>query len=333
MRDVPLPMLASMYDKRKPILDKRGLEAVLVQDKIDGFRVMAHVASGALFSRTRQRIRSAPHVEADVRRFGERAAANGWTLGDGGIEWLDGELYTHNSDFNDLNGLMRTDFASMSTEQQREAGRLKLHVFDTIPSDKSDGVPFVKRVAHVNAPALRGLRSLAPVPFTRVPWDHDALQADRRRREAEGWEGSMLRVPGMVYKRGRSRELIKLKSFEDAEFEVVGFKAEVGTEPPRLGALQFSMNDGSGRTFWATVSGGVGTHKLKRKMWTDLQRDPSTWVGCRLTVAYFPTESKGKVKALPRFPVVKGLRAEEVMGRDDGRCGGDGVSPKRRRRK
>ncbi|HQT78610.1 MAG TPA: hypothetical protein PLD10_16270 [Rhodopila sp.] len=66
------------------------------------------------------------------------------------------------------------------------------------------------------------------------PWDHDyithpqQLVAFEARCLTNGFEGVMLRSPSGVYKQGRStfneHILLKLKRFEDAEAEIIGFE-------------------------------------------------------------------------------------------------------------
>ena len=51
----------------------------------------------------------------------------------------------------------------------------------------------------------------------------------------------MLRKPGSVYEGGRSTTLLKLKSFYDAEAEVIGYEAGKGRYEGVIGALVCKM--------------------------------------------------------------------------------------------
>ena len=56
--------------------------------------------------------------------------------------------------------------------------------------------------------------------------------------EGEGGEGLMLRRPGSLYEGKRSGTLLKVKSFFDAEAEVVGYEAGKGKHKGATGALK-----------------------------------------------------------------------------------------------
>src|SRR6185295_11268453 len=75
--------------------------------------------------------------------------------------------------------------------------------------------------------------------------DVDCLRKELARVEALGGEGLMLRQPGSKYHAGRSSTLLKVKSFKDAEAEVIGHQDGAGRHKGRLGALLVRLADGT----------------------------------------------------------------------------------------
>lgn len=119
-------------------------------------------------------------------------------------------------------------------------------------------------------------------------WVTDQAQLDALEASCpeEGYEGLMLRDPRAEYVHGRSRALMKLKRFEDAEADVVGL----------LGAFVVRQA-GTGEEF------RVGTG-LSEGLRIDFWRMRARLVGKRLRYRYFPTNGM----RAPRHPVFSGFR-------------------------
>lgn len=140
---------------------------------------------------------------------------------------------------------------------------------------------------------------------------------------AEGYEGIMLRAPHGEYKHGRStmieQGLVKVKQFNDAEAEVVGYEEKMhnGNEAKadELGRTKRSSHKankiGKG-TLGALVCRSkegvifnIGTgfsDQLASELWA--VRD--SLVGRSVTYKFFPSGNK----QAPRFPVFKGFRLD-----------------------
>jgi len=135
----------------------------------------------------------------------------------------------------------------------------------------------------------------------------------------------MLRDPEALYKMGRATvtggQLFKLKTFVDAEAEIIGYeeemrndnvakKNEVGATKrsshkenmvgkDRLGALVVRMGE-------IEFSIGSGFNASQREsMWAEKEE----LIGQLVKFKYFPTGSKDK----PRFPVFLGIRHPEDL--------------------
>ncbi len=80
--------------------------------------------------------------------------------------------------------------------------------------------------------------------------DHDRCQdtAHLRRRlaeiEAQGGEGLILRRPQSLYTAGRSRDILKVKAFADADAVVIGYRPGKGRHKGRMGALLVELPNG-----------------------------------------------------------------------------------------
>jgi DNA ligase-1 len=140
------------------------------------------------------------------------------------------------------------------------------------------------------------------------------LRAELTRVESLGGEGLMLRQPGSKYEVGRSATLLKVKTFHDAEAEVLEHLAGKGRHQGRLGALQVRLQDGT--------EFAVGTG------FSDAERASPPPVGSLITFRYQELSEAG----VPRFPSYVGLRHEppkEVAAASTSRAGkSSDVQPK-----
>jgi DNA ligase-1 len=110
------------------------------------------------------------------------------------------------------------------------------------------------------------------------------LREELARVESLGGEGLMLRQPRSVYEVGRSFTLVKVKSFRDAEAEVVAHQPGRGRHEGRLGALAVRLPDGT------EFSVGTG--------FSDAQRSAPPPIGATITFRYQELSDGG----VPRFP-------------------------------
>lgn len=102
----------------------------------------------------------------------------------------------------------------------------------------------------------------------------------------------MLRQPGSSYRAGRDSTLLKVKSFDDDEAEVIAHEAGKGKHTGALGALR--CRNRAGKVF------NVGTG------FSDAQRRDPPKVGEIITYRYQELTKDG----IPRFPTFVGARAD-----------------------
>lgn len=125
--------------------------------------------------------------------------------------------------------------------------------------------------------------------------DQAQLQAELQRVEAAGGEGLMVRNPQAHYAAGRSAEVLKVKSFADAEAVVIEHLPGQGENQGRLGALLVERPDG------LRFRLGTGFSAAER-----LQPPP---LGSSVSYKYYGLYPSG----IPRFPAFLRLRQDQGM--------------------
>lgn len=247
--DAPALLLANVYRPGMPLAD------YWVSEKYDGVR-------GYWDGQTLR------------TRGGETVAAPAWFTAGWPATPMDGELWA---------GRGRFAHAQSTTRQQQPDDaawrQMRFMVFD-LPAH---GGVFDERLI-----ALKALVAsiehdwVQAVPQQRVATDA-ALQSLLQRTVRAGGEGLMLHKGSSLYRSGRSDDLIKLKTHDDAEALVVGHLPGKGKHAGRLGALLVEMPTGQ------RFKLGAGL--------TDAERDHPPPLGSWVTYRYRGTHDGG----VPRF--------------------------------
>jgi DNA ligase-1 len=188
---------------------------------------------------------------------------------------LDGELWSARKAFERTSGIVRKN-----APEDGEWRGLKYMVFD-MPAERVEFDGRLRRLQRVADEAQT--EWLAAIPQARVA-DSARLNAMLREVEAVGGEGLMLHRGTSLYVAGRSDDLLKLKSFDDAEAQVIGYEPGKGKYEGMLGALVVERVDG------AQFRIGSGLSDADRKA------PPS--IGSWVTYAFNGFTNSG----LPRFP-------------------------------
>lgn len=247
--DAPALLLANVYRPGMPLAD------YWVSEKYDGVR-------GYWDGQTLR------------TRGGETVAAPAWFTAGWPATPMDGELWA---------GRGRFAHAQSTTRQQQPDDaawrQMRFMVFD-LPAH---GGVFDERLAALKALVASIEQDwVQAVPQQRVATDA-ALQALLQRTVRAGGEGLMLHKGSSLYRSGRSDDLIKLKTHDDAEALVVGHLPGKGEHAGRLGALLVEMPTGQ------RFKLGAGL--------TDADRNQPPPLGSWVTYRYRGTHDGG----LPRF--------------------------------
>jgi len=280
-----LPMLAHKFADYK----KNLVYPVDVQPKLDGLRCLVFWRKNRVcfLSRGGKDYTSLDHL-------GKKIAC--WLPKD---FILDGELYLHGLTLQEINRRVKK-YRPGKTEE------IQYWCYDGFPLSDHDTLPWQLRFA-----SLRGLWSSIEaeerdqcrlVRTTTVDNEADVLTLQQEYMQT-GFEGAIVRArtgPNVFYTLGhRNQGLLKVKSFDDTEFPVIGFKEGVGRFEK---AVVWTCKLPSGETFDCVPK---GTMEQKREWFANGHK----YIGKLLTVKHQGTSETG----VPLFPVGLGFRLEEDL--------------------
>lgn len=264
------PMLADKFDK----FGDRVVYPAFIQPKMDGHRCIGIVKDGVatLWSRTRKPINSVPHVQAALVE-----------LSRGQDAIFDGELYHHDyrANFEQITKFLRP--------LEPIAGHeiVQLHIYD---------MPSVESGFEIRNAVLRGLfaalseetkKTLVEVDTFLVETEEEITLAFARHLGA-GFEGAILRTRDGEYlshPTSRSKGLLKLKKFDDAEFEIVDVTEGTGKFK---GLAKFICRAGNGELFEAVKNGPLSEL-------AEYYQHRETLIGRIVTVKFMGFTNKKKV--------------------------------------
>ena len=258
------PMPASLYDPAKAAFP------CLVQPKLNGVR--------CLFDGKTARTRNGnQHIKA------VQSLLSGIITG-GAV--LDGELYADGWSFEQIVSAVKKD--------QPLTAKLHYYVYDAIFEDDPSFTERYERLEKIVAanPAtpLVLLRTLPCKDEDQLHVNHDSFKQD-------GFEGLIYRSSKGRYSSKPTPNLMKLKSFIDSEFIIMGFDEGTGR---CAGTPIFLCQSENGRKFRVSMK---GTLDYRRRLWA--QRE--SLIGKPLTVKYQDITPRGA----PRFPVGLAIRDYE----------------------
>lgn len=273
------PMLAHKFNEQ----GHKIKYPALAQPKLDGHRCTSQFDDGvvSLWSRTRKPIMSMPHI---CKALEASAIA----------DRFDGELYNHeyHNKFEELSSYIRQE------EPMPGCEIVQYHVYDFPHSTMTNG----DRNALLQNFKVLFEGTAVHIVETLVVNDEVELMEAFDHFIAEGYEGCMVRNMDGLYVNKRSYDLLKIKEFDDREFEVIGIK--IGTKGNMAGKAIFicDVPELHGKcddpTFDVVIKGTMED----RQKYAD---NHELSVGKMLTVKF-----QGYTKyGFPRFPV--GLRFRE----------------------
>lgn len=254
------PMLAHPLEKMSA---KDTIEGAFWSRKLNGHRCLITKREGTLlaYSRNGKPI-DLPHL------------FEGLVLDEG--ETLDGELYIHGVELRTLSSLIRAPKAG-STE-------LKFHCYDYV----SDSLVFKDRYALL----LRRFGGFRNVPNV-VVCEHIEIREGAEMHEltaqavADGYEGGIIRLADSAYLDGKkTNKMLKLKSFQDAEFLVVDIV------PSRDGWAVLTCLAANGKEFGCSAPGN-------RAAQFQVMKNKENFIGRTVQVKYFELTKDG----IPFHPV------------------------------
>ena len=266
-------LLAETLEKVKPIPDPTGW---WISEKLDGVR--AYWNGQNFYSRNGLMFDAPDWFKADLPKDVH----------------LDGELWCGREQFERCVGIIKYHKGSTA-----EAWKDLLFLcFDAPVIKGNDSIPYearnealMKLVGSCKYAATVGIRKCTGKPD---------LDEKLKAVLMHGGEGLMLRKPGSLYERRRSKSLLKVKTFLDAEAKIVGHNEGKGKHQGMLGALSCEMPLSSIR-----FEVGTGFTDADRNWLGAKKRWP---VGSVVTYKY----QNLTVKGVPRFPVFLRARTDKT---------------------
>ncbi len=266
------PMLAKNFPDHK----KKIKWPAYGQVKLDGLRALAHIKDGKVVLQSRgNKFYTLPHIQNQLASI----------LKPGVV--LDGELYTHGISLQTINSYVRG--------QKAECSVIEYHVYDVV-SNK----PFSGRLNDLNELATcEGAPSVKVVETVKLDSEEETV-AYQAQCVQDGYEGAMIRTAAGLYRYGyRSPDLLKMKTFQDNEFEIVGWQVGKG----RFASVPtFKCVTKTGQTFDVTPR---GTEEERLEMLKEADQS----VGKLLTVKYFMLSPD----LVPLYPVGLNIRDESDL--------------------
>ena len=304
--------LAESYAKQKPGFLK-GKE-VWITTKLDGFRIVYDPYKNEFYTRAGQLYEGLDHLKESCHKLSVRLSevAN---LSE--LVMLDGEL-VHEP----VEGLNSLELYSLTSSAARKKGyhkdkeKLQFNVFDFIPvSEFQSGNTRMKYKARRNHMDkvfnLWKFETIVPVyALYSGKFDEEVLMSLLRQVEAEGGEGLMINTDG-VYETKRTKKLLKVKSFFDADVYVVDIEEGTGRNEGKMGAAKVMFKYGEQELYTHIGSG-----------WSDEQREyywnhKDELVGKVIECQYFETSKDAKTGIINlRFPTFNG-RVRDDKGIED----------------
>ena len=267
------PMLAHPIEKK----EKYVVFPALAQPKLDGLRCIAIIKNGnvRLFSRSQKEYLTVPHIVVELETLYRNRSII-----------LDGELYSHDlkDNFNTITHLVKRDGT------HADHSKIGYHLYDIVaPGGYKD------RTETLRIPGVDG-RYCAVVTTVLVN-SREELEIFQAECVAQGYEGCMYRNPDGEYEHKRSHNLLKVKTFQDAEFRIVGAEEGTGKLMGAIGAFVLITNKGV-----IFKSKPACTLEESTVYW----RNRRHYIGKMGTVKFQNYTPDGA----PRFPVFKCVREE-----------------------
>ena len=267
-----LPMLATDFVKHH----KKINYPIYMQPKLDGNRALFY--NNKLFSRTGKEwviFTSNSNLLKELIDCGVKLK-------------LDGELYIHNGNFEDLGILRRKE---IKEEDLNLLNKIEYHVYDIVDETKNfkERYDLLKNLFdNNNFTNIKLVRTKESCSYNNILEIHKEFLDD-------GYEGSIIRNPLGLYKLNyRSTDLLKYKNFIDDEFLITGYSSEIDhiTLKP---VIIWNCITENGNKFNVRPKGNVEERHF-------LFTHPEQFIGSKLWCKYFELTADG----VPRFPTTKG---------------------------
>jgi DNA ligase-1 len=265
-----LPMLALSYEKRSHDVSF----PCFVQPKLDGIRALYY--NGSMWSRKGKEFLFLDNIKKEILEKVPKGIV------------LDGEIYSDKLSFQELTGLVRKK--KLNKEDLVNMKKVKWVIYDYVSQDDY-------KSRHAFLTELFSSKKFENVELlkTEICNTRGEIEKFLKKYESQGYEGLIVRNFLGPYKvNHRSKNLQKLKSFMDDEFEIVDFTEGTGVEK---GLVIWICETKKGQRFSVRPH---GTHEERAKLYKNARK----YIGQMLTVRYQElTDDGAGGGGIPRFGV------------------------------
>lgn len=293
-------MLADRYydlnEKQKAKIFN-GREFVL-QEKLDGFRCTAHKENGVvrLVSRQGKPITGLVDVEKDI------AAINADNF------VIDGELLLKDR-ANIPSKLQYKATSKIVSSKDPEKHGITLNSFDIVSEQEWKAQksihPYMVRYETLTDKAS-GFENISIVENLYVGNDESVIEKMIVDAKAKEWEGLMVRFTDSAYAWKRSKDLLKVKPFQEMDAYITGFEEGTNSNEGKLGAFLCEVDHPKFGNLKFKVGGGFSEEE-RDQFWA--QKD--SLVGRIISVQYFEvTQNTTTLQMSVRFPEFLELKEE-----------------------
>jgi ATP-dependent DNA ligase len=272
IQETIFPMLAQDFKKFKNKLKY----PVYTQPKFDGYRMLYNNQTKTVMSRQGKEFTAIKNTELynELKTISENII-------------LDGELYVHNSIFENL-GILRKK--KLSNQDIQKLNQIEYHVYDVIDLNEN----FESRFNNLKNFFERYNFQKIRLVQTQIVNSESELDKIHKIHIEQKYEGSIVRTKYGKYKcKARSQDLLKYKDFEDAEYKIVGFTSEQDTQTNNE-LIIWICETKNGDKFNVRPKGTKEERSL-------LFKRGDEFIGQQIWVKYFEL-TDGKI---PRFPTTK----------------------------
>jgi DNA ligase-1 len=276
-----LPMLAKEIDERKVIFP------AFIQKKLDGNRCLVFWKNDKimLLSRGNKEYTVPKHIREQLENYLPKDCM------------FDGELYVHGKS-------CQTIASYVKKWREIETPTVEYWIYDMPIVDGNDDLTYEERNNAISYFKSRDNSSIPNIKFldTEIVNSMEEVKNKEAEYVVEGYEGAIVRNNSGKYLFGyRSSDLLKVKTFNDAEFEVVYCRDGVGKfEGCAVWGCKNDLND---QTFECTIASTMDEK-------ANHYQNKDKYIGKKLTVKFF-----GRTDGdIPRFPVGKMFRDSKDLG-------------------
>jgi ATP-dependent DNA ligase len=252
------PMLAKSYEDYRGKLDFSPNKWIL-NIKYNGLRMIA--TKDGLFTRKGERFVSVPHIENALKPFFQQYPD----------AVLDGECFNeqYRQELNEIVKLARKTKKITKTDLSESERLIRFYVYDGYGfTDRlGEDSAYYKRKAWIDHNVAGKYEHVVKVPQWFIN-DEAHMMELYNDIVADGHEGAILRFASMPYEHKRSKNLLKVKPLEDAEFIITNIQEGSGNWSGK--AKIISVRDSKGKEFDATFKGTMedaGFFLSVKKQW------------------------------------------------------------------